>query len=52
MKRKEEADMTQKRTSPHDIVVKMSTLENKERTLKAEREKRHLIYKGKLIRIT
>jgi hypothetical protein len=42
----------QKNTSPQHIIVKTSSTENKERTLKAAREKHQVTYKGKLIRIT
>jgi hypothetical protein len=44
--------MTRKRTSPHHIVVKMPRLQNKEGILKSAREKYHLTFKGKIIKIT
>jgi hypothetical protein len=44
--------MTIKETTPWHIITKMSKLENKERILKAAREKCQLTYKGKHIRIT
>jgi hypothetical protein len=42
----------QNRTSPWHIVVKTISTENKERILKAVMGKHHIIYKGKLIKIT
>jgi hypothetical protein len=42
----------QKRTTPHHIIIKIPKLENKERVLKASREKHQLTQKGKHIRIT
>jgi hypothetical protein len=41
-----------KKTSAHHITLKMPRSENKERILKAKREKYQLSYKGKHIRIT
>jgi hypothetical protein len=41
----------QSRTSPQHIIVKTTSTENKERILKAVREK-FIIYKGKSIKIT
>jgi hypothetical protein len=37
-------------TTPHHIIIKMPRLENKERTLKAAREKHLLPYKGKQLK--
>jgi hypothetical protein len=42
----------QKRTIPCHIIINMPVLENEERIWKATKEKCHLIYKGKHIRIT
>jgi hypothetical protein len=42
----------QNRTSPQHIIVKTLSTENKERILKAAREKCELTYNGKPIRIT
>ena len=43
--------LDQKRNSSRDIIVKTPNLQNKERILKAVREKVHVTYKGRLIRI-
>jgi hypothetical protein len=42
----------QKRNTPRHIIIKTLSTQNKERILKAEKEKREVTYKGKLIRIT
>jgi hypothetical protein len=42
----------QNRTAPHHIIVKTTSLENKERKLKAVREKKQLAHKGKPMKIT
>jgi hypothetical protein len=44
--------LDQKRTSPRHIIIKTASTENRERLLKAEREKKQIIYKGKPIKIT
>jgi hypothetical protein len=41
----------QKRTSPQHIIIKTTSTENKERILKAIREKKKITYKGKPIKI-
>jgi hypothetical protein len=41
----------QNRTSPWHIIVKIISTENKERILKAAREKNKITYKGKPIKI-
>ena len=41
-----------KRKSPHHIIVKTPTVQNKEKILRAAREKSQVTYKGKPIRIT
>jgi hypothetical protein len=43
--------LDQNRTSPWHIIIKTST-ENRERILKAVREKKQIMYKGKPIKIT
>jgi hypothetical protein len=42
----------QKRNMPRHIIIKILSTQNKERTLKAGKEKRKFTYKGKPIRIT
>jgi hypothetical protein len=42
----------QKRNTPRHIIIKTLSTQNKERILKAEQEKKQVIYKGKPIRIT
>jgi hypothetical protein len=44
--------LDQNRTSLCNIIIKTTSTENKERILKAEREKNQIIYKGKPIKIT
>jgi hypothetical protein len=44
--------LDQNRTSPQHIIIKMTSTENIERILKALREKKQIIYKGKSIKIT
>ena len=44
--------MNQKRNSSRHIIVKMPSAQSKERILKAVREKSHVTYKGRPIRIT
>jgi hypothetical protein len=43
--------LDQNRTTPQHIIIKTST-ENRERILKAVREKKQIMYKGKPIKIT
>ena len=43
--------LDQKRESPHHIIIKTLNIQNKERILKAAREKDQVIYKGRPIRI-
>jgi hypothetical protein len=42
----------QNRNSPQHIIIKTTSTKNKERILKAEREKNQIQYKGKPIKIT
>jgi hypothetical protein len=42
----------QKGKTPHHIIIKIPNLDNKERILRAAREKHQLTYKSKHIRIT
>jgi hypothetical protein len=42
----------QNRTSPEHTNIKTTSTENRERILKAVREKKQITYKGKLIKIT
>jgi hypothetical protein len=44
--------MDQKRTSPHNVIVKMFNIQNKQIILKAVREKHQVTSTGKYIRIT
>jgi hypothetical protein len=44
--------LDQHRTSPWYIIIKTTSTENRERILKAVREKKQIMYKGKLIKIT
>ena len=44
--------LDQKRNSSHHIIVKTPNAQNKERILKAVREKGQVIYEGRPIRIT
>ena len=44
--------LDQKRNSSHHIIIKTPSALNNERMLKAVREKGHLTYKGRPIRIT
>ena len=43
--------MDPKRTTPRHIIIKMSKVRNKERILKAAREKQRVTYKGVPIRL-
>ena len=43
--------LDQKRKSSHHIIIKTLNVQNKERILKASREKSQVTYKGKSIRI-
>jgi hypothetical protein len=40
------------RTSPQHIIIKRTSTENRERILKAVREKKQITYTGKTIKIT
>jgi tRNA A37 threonylcarbamoyladenosine dehydratase len=42
----------QNRTSPQHIIIKTTSTENRERIIKAVRQKTQITYKGKLIKIT
>jgi hypothetical protein len=42
----------QKRNTPRHIIIKTLSTQNKERILKAAKEKRQVTYKGKPIKIT
>jgi hypothetical protein len=42
----------QNRTSPGHVIIKTTSTENRERILKAVREKKQITYKGKPIKIT
>jgi hypothetical protein len=42
----------QNRTTPQHIIIKITSTENKEKILKAVREKKQVTYKGKPIKIT
>jgi hypothetical protein len=44
--------LDQKRNSPRHIIIKITNALNKDRILKAEREKGQVTYKGRSIRIT
>jgi hypothetical protein len=44
--------LDQNRTSPQHIIIKTTGTKNRERLLKPVREKKHITYKGKLIKIT
>jgi hypothetical protein len=44
--------LDEKRNFPHHIIVKASNTQNKERILKAVKEKCQLTYKGRPIRVT
>ena len=44
--------LDQKRKSPRHIIIKTLSIQNKERILRASREKQQVTYKGKPIRIT
>jgi len=44
--------LDQKRNSSHHVIVKTPNAQNKERILKAEREKGQVTYKGRPTRIT
>jgi hypothetical protein len=44
--------LDQNRTTPQHIIVKTNSTENRERILKAVREKKQITYKGKPIKIT
>ena len=41
-----------RRTTPRHIVIKLTKIKDKEKLLKATREKRHTTYKGTPIRLT
>jgi hypothetical protein len=44
--------VVQNRTSPQHIIIKTTVTENKEGLMKAVREEKQIIYKGKPIKIT
>jgi hypothetical protein len=44
--------LDQNRTTSHHIIIKTTSTDNKERILKAVREKKQITYKGKPIKIT
>jgi hypothetical protein len=44
--------LDQNRTTPRHIIIKTTSTENRERILKAVREKKQITYKGKPIKIT
>jgi hypothetical protein len=44
--------LDQKRTTPQYIIIKTISTENRERILKAKKEKKQITYKGKPIKIT
>jgi hypothetical protein len=44
--------LDQNRTSPWHIIIKTTSTENRERILKAVREKKQITYKGKPTKIT
>jgi hypothetical protein len=44
--------LDQNRTSPRHIIIKTTSTENRERILKAIREKKQITFKGKPIKIT
>jgi hypothetical protein len=44
--------LDQNRTTPQHIIIKTASTENRERILKAIREKKQITYKGKPIKIT
>jgi hypothetical protein len=44
--------LDQNRTTPLHIIIKTTSTENKERILKAVREKKKITYKGKPIKIS
>jgi hypothetical protein len=44
--------LDQNRTTPRHIIIKTTSIENRERILKAVREKKQTTYKGKPIKIT
>jgi hypothetical protein len=44
--------LDQNRTCPWHIIIKITSTENKERILKAVREKKQITYKGKPIKMT
>jgi hypothetical protein len=44
--------LDQNRTTPQHIIIKATSTENRERILKAVREKKQIIYKGEPIKIT
>jgi tRNA A37 threonylcarbamoyladenosine dehydratase len=44
--------LNQNRSAPQHIIIKTISTENKERVLKAIREKKQITYKGKPIKIT
>ena len=44
--------MDPKRTTPRHIIIKMSKVKDKERILKAAREKQRVTYKGVPIRLS
>jgi hypothetical protein len=44
--------LDQNRTTPQHIIIKTTSTKNKERILKAVREKKQITYKGKPIKIT
>ena len=46
------SSLDQKRNSSHHIIIKTPNVQNKERILKAVREKDQVTYKGRPIRIT
>jgi hypothetical protein len=44
--------LDQNTTTPRHIIIKMTSTENRERILKVIREKKHITYKGKPMKIT
>jgi vacuolar-type H+-ATPase catalytic subunit A/Vma1 len=44
--------LDQNKTTPRHIIIKTTTIQNRERILKAVREKKQITYKGKPIKIT
>jgi hypothetical protein len=44
--------LDENRTSPHHITIITTSIENRERILKAVRKKKQIAYKGKSIKLT